>query len=98
MPILPDDSFDIRESGVAIKDDDGNTLLYLTAGTGNPTGQQAPVPTLFVNELAEVWKKFGPTVNDWRLIDAGDLYIGGVGANYLHTPPQCVGGGDANGN
>lgn len=30
--------------------------------------------------------------------DSSDLCIGGVGAEYIHTDPNCVGGGDANGN
>ena len=29
---------------------------------------------------------------------SSDLFVGGVSASYIHIDPQCVGGGDANGN
>ena len=89
------------ENGLAVCDADGNLLFYLTGTVGDPTGTPAPVPTIAIDQNnADMWKKFGPGDNDWELVGnggSGDLCIGGVGANYIFTPEQCVGGGDANG-
>jgi len=93
-----DTAFDILQDGIVFRNNDGEITFYLARGVGSPLGQQAPVPTIFVNELGDIWRKIGPLVTDWSLIDTGDLYIDGVGANYNHIAPQCVGGGDANGN
>ena len=100
MAINVDEAQGFEEFGWRATDDDGNVLFYLTFGTGSPVGQAAPVPTVYVQiEDASIWRKFGPTVNDWNQVAAGDdLFIGGVSASYNHIPPQCVGGGDADGN
>lgn len=91
-------AFDILQDGIVFRDNDGEVIFYLVRGVGSPLGQQAPVPTIFINELTEIWRKVGPLNTDWSLVDTGDLYIGGVSANYIHTAPQCVGGSDASGN
>jgi len=91
-------AFEVDENGIIYRDDDGNVLFYLVRGSGSPLGQQAPVPTVFINENCDIWRKVGPTVNDWVQVDSGSLYVGGVSANYNHIAPQCVGGGDASGN
>jgi hypothetical protein len=98
MAIDPSEASGVGKNGIVITDDDENVIAYITGGNGTPVGQQAPVPTLYVSDGATLFLKFGPGVNDWREIDTGDLFVGGVGANYNFIPIQCIGGGDANGN
>ena len=100
MAIDLEKAFDVSKYGLAIRDDDGEVLCYISSGQGSPVGINAPIPTVFVSDSADVWVKFGASSSDWRIISStnGDLYIGGVSANYVFLPEQCVGGGDANGN
>lgn len=72
----------VDQRGLAITDETDNVLLYVTAGFGSPVGLQAPVPTLYVDNLGNIWRKLGPNQKDWvelkdfisgqRLIDVGE--------------------------
>ena len=55
----------VDQRGLAITDETDNVLLYVTAGFGSPVGFQAPVPTVYVDELGNIWRKLGATQKDW---------------------------------
>ena len=97
MSIDINKAFEVSGNGLAITDSNDNVLLYLTSGTGSPVGQQAPVPTLYVDETGSIWKKIGATVNDWEEIQtaAGDNNIDGGFSLSTYLPDQCFDGGGA---
>ena len=84
-------------NGYAITNDDGTVLLYIAAGVGSPVGQQAPVPTLYMQDNAVLWVKDGATVNDWSQVSTGpgDNNIDGGFSLSTYLPDQCFDGGAA---
>ena len=67
MSINSDKAFNVGENGLLISDDNGNAALYLAAGIGSPIGNQSGTPTLYVDELGQIWRKTGPLATDWAL-------------------------------
>ena len=96
MAINPEFSFDVDENGISLKDNDGIVILYVTGGVGSPVGTQAPVPTIYVDENATLWRKFGPLATDWTEVES-DRNLDGGFANSVFKPSECFDGGDANG-
>ena len=96
MAINPEFSFDVDENGISLKDNDGNIVLYVTGGVGSPVGTQAPVPTIYVDENANLWRKFGALATEWTEVES-DSNIDGGFANSVFKPSECFDGGDANG-
>jgi hypothetical protein len=64
----------VDERGIALTDNDDNVILYLTSGTGDPTGSSAPSNTwYFRQDTQTLWYKFGATDADWRQVRAQDI-------------------------
>jgi hypothetical protein len=69
-----DDSFDIRNEGIAYRDNDGNALFYLATGSGDPTGSPAPVNTFYIDQATQLlYYKFGALDSEWRQLRALDI-------------------------
>jgi len=67
-------AFDTEEDGFAVTDQDGNTELYVTSGTGDPSGSSAPINTWYLRQDSQLlYYKFGSGNSDWRQIRAGDI-------------------------
>jgi len=102
MSINVEEALNLEEFGVASCDEDGNVLFYITSGVGDPTGNAAPVPTLYLDQTnADIWRKFGANDNDWALVEASsnsDLNIDGGRSDSLYLADMCISGGDASGN
>ena len=82
-------AFDVTAEGIALKGDSCEVKLYIASGAGSPVGQDAPVPTVYVNETnADIWKKTGPNNTDWVLLDAGDKNFSIFKALSLVTIPE----------
>jgi len=71
MAINSNEAYGLEQFGVIFTGPDGDVSLYIVGGVGSPVGQQAPVPTLYIDEQARIWRKFGPLVTDWVLQEAG---------------------------
>lgn len=71
MSINVEEARRVEEFGLAWTDNDGNVLFYITTGVGSPVGTPAPVPTLYVDENANIWRKFGNLDTDWNILIAG---------------------------
>ena len=97
MSINSDEATGFEEFGAKFEDEDGNIVLYITGGVGSPVGIQAPVPTVYVSNVGEIYRKTGPTVNDWELLKIIDFNLDGGFASAVYQPSECVDGGDANG-
>lgn len=97
MSINSEEAFGVEEFGIKFEDNDGNIVFYLTGGTGSPAGQQAPVPTIYVSNVGEIWKKIGPTATEWVLLKTIDFNLDGGFANAIYQASECVDGGDSNG-
>lgn len=69
-------SFDVGEFGVSLSDDNGSPILYITGGVGTPVGTQSIVPTLYLDEAANFWRKTGPNASDWELVSLEDVLSG----------------------
>jgi len=65
MPINSDEAFGIENFGIALKDSDGNVTGYFTSGVGAPSGQDAPLSTLYIDEEGTIWKKAGAGATNW---------------------------------
>jgi hypothetical protein len=64
-------SFDVSkcfeiENGIAIEDLNGNTVI-LSAGSGSPTGVDAPIGTRYFQNNGTMWIKHNTGTNDWRV-------------------------------
>ena len=67
MSINSEDAFDIREEGLVIVDNNDEPTLYITSGTGDPTGTPAPVNTwVFDKDTQKIYRKIGAGNNDWE--------------------------------
>lgn len=80
------------ENGLILDEESGGA--HLSSGGAVPTHTGKAGDIYFKTDDNTRWY-LEADGSDW--IKSGDLYIGGVGANYVHITPQCVGGGDANG-
>lgn len=68
----------IGSKGLALKDDDGNVVLYATSGDGSPVGTEAPVNTwYFRRDTKTLYVKDGDGDSDWTTYD-GSLKIDDV--------------------
>lgn len=91
MTIDSDKSFDVGSAGIGIKDQDGQFKLYLTSGSGLPTGSPAPVNTLYIDEDTQlIYWKFGAGNNDWRQIRAQDIFFDNTGNGFASDNLQSV--------
>ena len=74
MAINVDNAFDIDQDGLAVRDNDGNILYYLCAGSGLPDGNAAPQNTFYFNQDTQlIHYKYGAGNNDWRQLRADDI-------------------------
>lgn len=74
MAINIDGAFDLDDDGIAIRNNDGDPLFYLTSGSGSPIGQAAPLPTWYIDtDNSDFWRKTGPGNNDWSLAPTFDF-------------------------
>lgn len=76
MSINSGEAFTIEEFGLALSDEDGNVLLYITTGVGSPMGTDAPVPSLYIQDDGTTWKKTAVGVNGWTQGDFEDQHAG----------------------
>ena len=75
MAINVDKAHELSENGLAVSDSSGNILFYITSGSGDPTGSAAPVNTwYFRTDNRLIYYKFGAGDNDWRQIQAADIF------------------------
>lgn len=74
MSVNSEKSFDVRKEGIGIRDDDGNVILYLCSGTGDPVGTPAPVNTWYFRIDTQIlYYKFGVSDTNWRQARAADF-------------------------
>lgn len=74
MAINHESASDVGINGYGVKDDNGDTVFYLTHNAGDPTGSPAPADTWIFNTATKtIWYKFGAGNNDWRQIRANDI-------------------------
>lgn len=82
-------AFDVTEEGIALRGDSCEVKLYIASGLGSPVGQDAPVPTIYVDENnADIWKKVGSNNTDWILVEAGEKNFSIFKATSLVTIPE----------
>lgn len=75
MAIDVNESHEITEFGLAFTDDNGNVIAYVTSGTGSPVGTAAPVPTIYIENNGDVWRKFGTDNADWQKLAKYDFSV-----------------------
>lgn len=68
-----DKAHELDENGVAIADDSGNILFYLTSGSGVPSGS-APINSWYFDKDSQLmYYKYGALNTDWRQLRAADI-------------------------
>ena len=75
MSIDLDKAHVIDQEGLAITDDDGELLFYVTSGEGVPYGTVSD-QTLYFDKLTKnFWRSFGGDSREWVCIDIGQAYL-----------------------
>ena len=87
MAINAADAFEVREDGVALVDDSGNAVLYITADTGAPAAS-APANSMYLDQATQILY-FNPTAgNNWRQMRAQDVFFDNTGTDIGATDVQ----------
>lgn len=74
MAIDLNKSFEVNQYGVALVDDNGSTVCYITSGSGAPTNITAPINTFYIDSSTQkIHYKYGSADTAWRQLRAEDI-------------------------
>lgn len=75
MSIDLDKAHVIDKEGLAISDDDGELLFYITSGEGVPYGTVSNQTLYFDKTSKSFWRSFGGDNREWTCLDIGQAYL-----------------------
>ena len=78
MSINADDAFEVNEDGVALVNDQGDSILYVTAGTGVPAAS-APANSMYLDQSTQILYFNSASGNNWRQLRAQDVAFDNTG-------------------
>ena len=74
MSINFEKAFDIGKDGLVISDANGDPLVYIASGTGDPVGSPAPINSYYFRQDTKgIYYKFDVGDNDWRQLSLADI-------------------------